>query len=148
MHELLFSRLGSSSGRCKPAISSLLSLHAACRSSGLTGTTKEQKDFEQVAHWVHDARLGNTQQQQQLLSCLDGTTHSLLPVLSETIAAGLKQLFVGDASSFVQQKPTAVHLLGLLCVALAACLEFFWKVCQSFRCGGSCQVDHTGGKLR
>jgi hypothetical protein len=90
----------------------------------LTGTTKEQKDVEQVAHWVHDARLGNTQQQQQLLSCLDGTTHSLLPVLSETIAAGLKQLFVGDASSFVQQKPTAVHLLGLLCVALAACLEF------------------------
>jgi hypothetical protein len=43
LYEFLFDRLSleSSSGRCRPAVDSLLSLHASCRSSDMVGTLEE-----------------------------------------------------------------------------------------------------------
>jgi hypothetical protein len=121
----LFSRLGSSSGPCKPAVDTLRRLQAACRAFAMVGTSIEQQQVVGIAQWVHDARLGSKQQQQQLLGCLNGASHSLLFALSEVVAAGLKQLCAVDASAFLQENAAAMHHLGLLCVTLAAAVEFW-----------------------
>lgn len=119
-----------SSGHCRPAVDSLISLHAACHSSGLDGTLQEQHEVMRTTNWVHHARLDSFEQQQQLLACLDGSINSMLVPLSEVVAAGMKQLCIAEASSLLQQHAPAMHHLRLLCAAVAACVQFW---CQSLK---------------
>lgn len=120
---VLFGRLGSSR-HCRPAVDSLLSLLATCRSSGMTGTINEEHDVLRITNWVHDARLGSIQHQ-QLLACIEAPTDGMILALSQLIAAGLQHLCVVNASSLLKQHAAALHHLGLLCVALAASVQFW-----------------------
>jgi hypothetical protein len=76
---------------------------------------------------VHDARLGSSKQQQLLLACLDGSSNSMLRPLSEVTTAGLQHQRVADVSSLLQSQAAAMHHLGLLCAALAACVQFWFQ---------------------
>lgn len=157
-YEVLLERLAVGSSRhskLAAAADSLLSLFTACRSSGMAGTINEEHEVLKITSWVQGARLGSIEKQ-KLLSALEQPSDSMLMAFSELIAAGLEHLCGVDASSLLQQHAAAMHNLGLLCVALAACMQFWCSAIVPEARGGimatrikmSTQLASSGKHLR